>query len=211
MQIGVLGLGRFGRELARTLTEQGHEVLAIDRDERIVQDMADEVTKAVILDITDDEALEGVGLGQFEVGVVATADVEASVLATLNLQALGVPTIYAKAANDRHATILRRIGAQQVVIPEEEGGERFAHVVRVRGMQDYLPLTAEYGVGVFLPPAELVGQPLQRLVEEGAGTRRLLMVVRDRTVQLNPLRSQIIEAGDRLVFAGSDADLAKVL
>ena len=109
MEIAVLGLGRFGRQIARTLASEGHNVLAMDHDERIVQDLADEVTKAAILDITDAEALEDVGVGHVEVGVIATTEVEASVLAALNLQALQVPTIHAKAGNERHATILRRL------------------------------------------------------------------------------------------------------
>ena len=90
MEIAVLGLGRFGMQLARTLAQEGHSVLAVDRDERIVQGLANAVTKAATLDITDREALEQVGVGDAEVGVIATTDVEASVLAMLNLQSLGV-------------------------------------------------------------------------------------------------------------------------
>ncbi len=213
MEIAVLGLGRFGRQLARTLAIEGHNVLALDRDERIVQDLADRVTKAVMLDITDAEALEDVGVGHVEVGVIATTEVEASVLAALNLQALQVPTIHAKAANQRHATILRRLGAQRVVIPEEEGGERFSHLIRMPGSADYLPLTPGYGIGVYTPPENWIGQTLEGILAsaKGGSTRRLLMITRGETVQLNPVRTQAIEAGDRLVFAGSDDDLRRLI
>lgn len=215
MEIAVLGLGRFGRQLARTLASEGHNVLAVDHDERIVQDLADEVTKAAILDITNAEALEDVGVGHVEVGVIATTEVEASVLAALNLQALQVPTIHAKAGNERHATILRRLGVQRVVIPEEEGGERFSHLIRMPGSADYLPLTPGYGIGVYTSPENWTGQTLEWTLApakgEGSGTRRLLMIVRGETVQLNPVRTQAIEAGDQLVFAGSDDDLRQLL
>ena len=212
MEIAVLGLGRFGMQLARTLAQEGHSVLAVDRDERIVQGLANAVTKAATLDITDREALEQVGVGDAEVGVIATTDVEASVLAMLNLQSLGVGTIHAKAANQRHAQILQRLGVQRVVIPEEAGGERFSHLIRMPGIEDYLPLTQGYGVGVYAPPPDWLGKTLEGVSSsDGGGTRRLLMVARGETVQLNPVRSQAIEAGDRLVFAGSDEDLRRLI
>lgn len=213
MEIAVLGLGRFGSQLARVLEQDGHNVLAIDRDERIVQELSHEVTKSVILDITDRDAMEDVGVANIEVGVIATTDIGASVLATLNLQGLQVPVIHAKAANQRHATILRRLGVQRVVIPEESGGERFSHLIRMPGVEDYLPLTQGYGVGVYAPPMDWVGQTLEAVTEpqEAGGTRRLLMIVRGEAVQLNPVRSQAIEKDDRLVFAGSDDDLRQLM
>ena len=210
MQIVVLGLGRFGMELARTLASQGHEVLAVDQSEPEVQRLADEVAKAAIADITDEAALRELGVAAMDVGVVATAMVEASVLAVMNLQALGVPVVYAKAQAERHATILRRLGAQRVAQPEKEGGERFAHLIRMRGAQDYMTLTADYGIGVYGAHPSLVGRRLEEL-DTQAGTRRLLMVVRNEQVQLNPVRSQVIEGADLLVYAGTDEDLAQDL
>ena len=208
MQVAVLGLGRFGTQLARTLAQQGNEVLVIDQNEAEVQRIADLVTKAAIADITDEAALRELGLGQVDVAVVTTAILEVSLLAVMNLQALQVTSIYAKAGNERHATILRRIGVDRVVQPEREGGERFAHLMRVRGAQDYLTLTAEYGIGVYSPPPRLIGKRLDEVAETGK-TRRLLMLVRRDEVQLNPVRSLAIEADDRLVFAGLDEDLAR--
>ena len=207
-QIAVLGLGRFGWELALELVRLGDEVLAVDRDEALVQGIADQVTKAATADITDLETLRQLGVGQMEVGVVATGELEASVLATQNLKSLGVAAIYAKASNERHATILRGIGAQRAVQPEREGGERFAHEIRARAIVDYLPLIPGYGVALVEPPASWVGETLER-VAEARGRGRLLMLVRGDAVQLNPVRSQAIEAGDRLVVAGTDADLGQ--
>ena len=210
MQVVVLGLGRFGRQLSQTLAELGHDVLAIDQNEASVQVAADRVARAAVADITDLEALRDLGATGMDFGVVATADLEASVLGTMNLNTLGVGTIYAKARSERHATILQRIGAHRVVQPEADGGERVAHLLLARTAQDYLTLTLEYGIGVYAPPDRLIGQTLDDL-DTQARTRRLLLVVRGDEVQLNPVRSQRIQAGDLLVFAGADADLAREL
>ena len=209
MQVAVLGLGRFGTQLVRTLADRGHEVLAVDSNDFEVSQVASVAAKAAIADIRDEDALRELSLGEVDVAIVATAVLEASVLATMNLQALGVPAVYCKARSERHATILRRLGAERVVQPEKEGGERFAHLLRVRGARDYLPLTPTYGIGTYAPPGRLTGMALSEVAE--SGTRRLLMVVRGDEVQLNPVRSQPIEATDLLVFAGSDEDLAHEL
>ena len=211
MQIAVLGLGRYGRRLAETLTRQGHEVIAVDTDEGVVEDLSEVVARAAIADITDLDALRDLGVGDVEAAVVSTAVLEASVLAMMNLQTLGVAPVHAKARSDRHATILRRLGAETVMQPERDGADRFAHLIQARGASDYLPLTTAYGVGLFPAPASRVGQQLELVADAEVGTRRLLMLVRGDEVQLNPVRSQLVEAEDLLVFAGSDRDLGRDL
>ena len=210
MQVAVLGLGRFGTQLALSLAEEGHEVLAVDLNEAEVQQIANSVTKAAIADMTDEQALRDLGIENMDVGVVATAYLEASVLAAMNLLSLGVRDVYAKAQSERHAMMLRRLGVQRVVEPEKEGGQRFAHLLRLREAKDYLSLTSEYGVAIYEPPPRLYGTTLDQLDEEKS-TRRLLMLVRDNEVQLNPVRSQAIKANDLLIFSGADEDLAREL
>ena len=210
MQVAVLGLGRFGTELALSLARQGHEVLAIDSSATTVQQLADRVAKAAIADITDEAALRDLGVDSMDAAVVATSALEASVLASINLQALGVQPIYAKAGSERHAQILQRLGADRVVEPEKEGGQRFAHLIRVRAAQDYLSLSENYGIGLYRATSALHGQTLER-VEQQETKRRLLLVVRGEEVLLNPPLSHTIEPGDLLVFAGTDEDLAREL
>ena len=210
MQVAVLGLGRFGTQLALSLADEGHEVLAIDLSETEVQRVADRLTKVAIADMTDEQALRDLGIGNMDVGVVATAYLEASVLAAMNLLSLGVRDVYAKAQSERHAMMLRRLGVQRVVEPEKEGGQRFAHLLRLREAKDYLSLTSDYGVAIYEPPPRLYGTTLDQLDEEQS-TRRLLMMVRDDEVQLNPVRSQAIKANDLLIFSGADEDLAREL
>ena len=126
----------------------------------------------------------------------------------MNLISLHVGAVFAKASSERHATILRSIGVHRVVQPEADGGERLAHLLLAR-TQDYLTLNTDYGIGVYAPPEPLQGKRLDDIPQ--VGTRRLLMVVRGPEVQLNPVRSQMIQASDLLVFAGSDTDLAQGL
>ena len=209
MQVAVLGLGRFGRQLCLTLAELGHDVLAIDHNAAEVQLLADHVSRAATADISDLDALRELGLAGMDIGVVATAQIEASVLGAMNLISLHVGAVFAKASSERHATILRSIGVHRVVQPEADGGERLAHLLLARTAQDYLTLNTDYGIGVYAPPEPLQGKCLDDIPQ--VGTRRLLMVVRGPEVQLNPVRSQMIQASDLLVFAGSDTDLAQGL
>lgn len=208
MQIAVLGLGRFGSELVRSLDSLGHDVLAIDLNESRVQRAAPICAKAAVADMTDELALRDLGVGNVDAAVVATGILEASVLASMNLQSLEVPAVYAKASNELHAAILERIGVRRVVQPEREGGERFAHLLRVQGARDYLSISTDYGIGVYPAPENLHGEPLS-VLDSDETTRRLLIVVRDGEVELNPVRDRLIGPGDALIFAGRDEDLAR--
>ncbi|MCY4619394.1 MAG: TrkA family potassium uptake protein [Chloroflexi bacterium] len=210
MQVAVLGLGRFGSHLAETLDDLGHDVLAIDMDEGNVHELAPKVTDARMADITDIDALRALSLGDVDVAVVATADLEASVLAMMNLKQLNVQMVYAKASTDRHERILRLLGAQRVIRPERDGAERFAHIIRVAAANDFLPLTQSYGIGVFPVPATWVGQSVERALER-AGARRLIALVRDDEVLLNPVMSERVAVGDRFVFSALDEQLGEPL
>ena len=212
MQVAILGLGRFGAHLAQTLYDQNHDVLAIDMDENAVNSLRDEVTDARIADITDLEALRALSVGDVAVAVVATADIEASVLATMNLQQLGVASVYAKARSERHTRILKLIGARRVMRPEHDGAERFAHMIAVADSTDFLPLTSSFGIGVFEAPPVWVSKPMNWVMEQ-AGERRLLAVVHsdDGEVVLSPAPTELLRASDHLVFAGRDRDLGRPL
>ena len=210
MQVAVLGLGRFGLHLAETLDDLGHDVLAIDMDEGNVHELAPKVTDARMADITDIDALRALSVSDVDVAVVATADLEASVLAMMNLKQLDVQMVYAKASTDRHERILRLLGAQRVIRPERDGAERFAHIIQVASANDFLPLTQSYGIGVFPVPATWVGQSVERALER-AGDRRLIALVRDDEVLLNPVMSERVAVGDRFVFSALDEQLGEPL
>ena len=127
-QFVVIGLGRFGESVAKTLYSLGHDVLAIDMDEDSVQEISDSVTHAVQMDATDENALRTLGLRNFDVAVVTIgSNIQASVMITLLVKELGVKYIIAKGQSDLHAKVLYKIGADRVVLPEKDMGVRVAH------------------------------------------------------------------------------------
>ncbi|MGN0026287.1 MAG: potassium channel family protein, partial [Clostridium sp.] len=127
-QFVIIGLGRFGASIAKTLYSLGNDVLAIDKDEDIVQEIADSVTHAVQLDATDENALRSLGIRNFDVAVVTIGDnIQSSIMATLLVKELGVKYIIAKGHSDLHAKVLYKIGADRVVLPEKDMGIRVAH------------------------------------------------------------------------------------
>ncbi|MGH3457849.1 potassium channel family protein [Aeromicrobium sp.] len=134
----VIGLGRFGSSVARSLVQLGHDVLAVDERPEVVQRFASDFTHVVAADSTDTEALRQIGAEQFDRAVVGIGtDIEASVLTVLSIVELGVKEVWAKAINAKHARILERVGAHHVVRPESAMGERVAHMV-TGAMIDYI-------------------------------------------------------------------------
>lgn len=126
----VIGLGRFGTATGRSLVDQGWDVVAVDENPELVQKFADDFTHTAVLDATDPEALQQVGVGEISRAIVAIGtDVEASVLTLVNLVDLGVQDIWAKAITKQHGRILERIGARHVLYPESAMGERVAHMI----------------------------------------------------------------------------------
>lgn len=210
-QVLVVGLGRFGSAVARTLYQLGHEVLAVDSDGRRVQELADEVTHAVQADGTDQEAMAQLGVADFDAAVVAIgSDLGQSILTTLTLRELGCKYIIGKAASDQHARILERIGADRVVFPERETGLRLAHTFAARFVMDYMDLGSGYGIANTKPPEHFVGKTLEELDLRERYGLTLIAVTHGREVTLHPRRDQRVSPGDLLVVAGRDEDLERL-
>ena len=156
----VVGLGRFGGQVAASLVNLGHEVLGIDSDPRIVQDWSDRLTQVVEADATDTEALHQLGVQDFTRAVVGIGtNLEASVLTVLTLAEVGVPEIWAKAISVKHGKILSSVGARHVVYPEAEMGERVAHLITGR-MLDYIEFDDGFAIAKVRAPQEAVGRTL---------------------------------------------------
>ncbi len=133
-EFAVIGLGRFGSSLALTLAERGFSVLGIDRDRSIVQALAGRLTQTVALDSTDEQALRAVDIPSFDTVVVAIgSNFEANLLTTVAVKSLGVPHVICKATTDRQRTILLRVGADRVILPEHEAGCRLAQELAAPG------------------------------------------------------------------------------
>lgn len=157
----VCGLGRFGAATADALARLGHDVLAVDRDPRTVADWAGRLPHVVEADTTSAEAMEQLGVGEFSVAVVAIGtSVESSVLTVATLVDLGIKEIWAKALTDAHGRILDRLGVHHVVYPENDAGERVAHLVTGR-MMDYIEFDDGFAIAKMLPPKETQGFTLE--------------------------------------------------
>jgi len=201
----VIGLGRFGSSAARELMRLGHEVLAIDSSEAMVNDLAPEVTQAMQLDAADEAALRAVGAAEFDHAIVAiSSNIEASIFATMALKNIGIDNVIAKAANHLHGAILDRAGANRVVYPEREMGLRVAHSFSVKNVSDYLDVAPRFGIVKVRPPESFIGKTFREL--DLANRLRLTPIAlrRGDDVTVNPHRDDVIKAGDELILIGMD-------
>lgn len=162
--IAVIGLGKFGVSVAVNYAARGGNVLAIDRDEVRVQEVADFVTSAVKADMTDGEVVSKLGLDRMDAVVIAVTDsMEASVMATILAKEQGVPLVIVKAKNDIHAKVLEKVGADKIIFPEKEMGMRIARNLAANSMQDIVELGADYSIVEAEVPAKWVGKNLIEL------------------------------------------------
>ena len=160
----VIGLGRFGMELAASLYERGEEVLVIDTDETLVDKMADRVTRAVAADARDRDVLEKLGVENFDRAIVAVGtDLASSALITMNLKALKIRYILCKAGDNTHKEILERLGADRVIIPERDMAEKLAISLTSTGILDFIELSDEYGIVEMSVPAKWRGKSVREL------------------------------------------------
>ena len=210
-QVIVVGLGRFGSAAARELNALGHEVLAVDASESVVNDIAAEVTHAVQADASDEAALRALGAAQFQTAVVAmSSSVEASIFATMALKRLGVPRVISKASTALHGAILERIGADRVVYPEREAGIDVAHTLLIPNVHDYIDLAPGFGAAKIRVPQGFVGRTLAELDLPTRFKVTVMALSRGNAVKVNPHRDERLADGDHLLLVGHDDQLAKV-
>ena len=206
----IIGLGRFGRGVAKTLHELGYEVTAVDLDERQVEAAADYVSLAVQGDGADEELLRSLQADRASVGIVAQGrSLEANMLAALILKKVGVRWVVAKATSDLHGELLRRIGVNRVIYPERDSAIRLAHAVAVPSINDYISLSPTSGVAKFEAPHYFIGQTLNDLYGEGGGQLSVLLIKRGNLMVSSPSFQEPIQAGDEIVVAGPDRDIER--
>lgn len=198
----VVGLGRFGSSVARTLTAIGHEVLGIDEDIDLVQKMSEELTHVVKADATDAQALRRLGVGDMSHAVVGIgSDIEASILTVVALIDAGCPDIWAKAVNVSHGRILEKVGARHVVYPEADIGERVAHQVSGR-MIDFVEIGRGYAIATTRAPAGAAGKQVAGLQQSLLQGLHLLGVRRTHEPFVPATPDMVIGVVDLLVLAG---------
>jgi len=204
-RVVVIGLGRFGQSVARTLHDLGYGVTAIDLDERNVAEMANHVALAAQGNGSDENLLRSLEVDRADVGIVAQGrSVEANLLSTLLLKRLGVPWVVAKSTSDLHGELLRRIGADRVIFPERDEGARLAHALAVPSINDYISLSPTSGVAKFTAPPGFVGKTLEEVQTVAEAKLSVLLIKRGSLLLTSPSWAERIQAGDQFVVAGSD-------
>ena len=200
--VAVIGLGRFGTAVAETLLKAGHDVLVIDSDEKRVQLLADEMPHVIQADTTDPDALRQIGLADFQRVVVAIgSDVEASVLTVMGLTDLGIPQIWAKAVHQTHGRILERVGAHNVVYPEERMGRQVARLVTGK-MIDAIEFDEDFSIVKTRAPQALVGS-LLGIIDTMKDYGVAIIGVKPKDGPFRHVTQDIvIQADDLLVVAG---------
>lgn len=207
----VIGLGRFGSQAAKRLCEYGCEVLAIDRKPELVQAVSNLVTQAVMADARDKEVLRALGAKDFECAIVAIGDNLAdSVLATMNLKELGVPHIVCKAYDETHRQVLLKLGADQVIIPEQEHADRLAKYLSCPNVLDYIELSDEYGIIEIPAPKAWIGKTLKELNVRAKLGVNIIAVEKGKKINVSPAADYSIAAEDVMVVLGDMAALDAV-
>lgn len=209
-EIIVVGLGRFGSALGRTLMSMGFEVLGVDASGDRVAEMAGELTQVVQADSTSERALRQIGAAEaVTVAVCIGTDIEASVLTTAALVDLGVPNIWAKAITDSHGRILQRVGAHHVVFPEAEMGNRVAHLVTGQ-IVDYVALDDDFVLAELYAPPPFRGVPLGES-ELRAKYKVTVVCVKPEGGQFTYAdRTTVLSETDLIVIAGHRNDIERV-
>ncbi|UCR87994.1 potassium channel family protein [Mycetocola spongiae] len=205
----IIGLGRFGAACAGELDRLDREVLALDTDVDLVQKWSDRVTHTVQADARNIEALKQIGAQDFSIAVVAVgSSIEASVLITANLVDLKIPQIWAKAVSQSHGKILARVGANHVIYPEAEAGERVAHLVSGR-MLDFIQFDDDFALVKMYPPKPIRGMTLG---ESGVRSKYRITVVGVKSPgkPFTYATSQtVVSNHDLVIVSGTSADIER--
>jgi trk system potassium uptake protein TrkA len=220
-QFAVIGAGLFGSSVARTLSEEGCDVMLIDSDEERVRNMDEIVSQAVQLDATDEKSLKSVGIVDVDAVVVSVGkDMEASILITMLLKELGVKWVVAKAMSAAHYKILARLGADRIVFPEREMGVKVANSLMHPSVFDYIEVAPGYNISEIEPPPEIIGKSIEeaqvrpkygieiiaikskRPALDKSGDSKL-----EEEVKVVPKADEVIKEGDTIIVIGSEENL----
>jgi len=225
-RFAVIGLGRFGQMLAVSLAKSGAEVIAIDKDRDIIEAIRDDVSHAVRLDSTDEEALRAQGVNEVDVAIVGIGQgrggqgFEAAILSVVNLRQMGVKQIYARAENRTAGEVLSKVGATEVIYPEVESAQRWAYKLIAPQVGEKIDFAPGYSLAKIKAPASFNGKTVMELQLRQKYNINLIAIKRSETAKfisgetdeiINvPMPETVIYTGDILMVVGSDADIAKL-
>lgn len=217
MQVVVCGLGNFGYNVATTLAELGGDVIAIDKDESLIEAIKDRVDQAVCADTTDEKVLRALGIPEMDAAVVAIGDMDQSAITTIVMRRIGVSKIFARAISEAHAHVLEEVGASRVIQIETQMGEQVARILIAPHILERTTFAPGHSIVELRAPRELVGRSIKesKLREE----YRLNLVALQRrkptiddqgrsvlslSTNAVPKAEDVIEEGDILILAGAD-------
>lgn len=207
----VIGLGLFGSRIARQLCELGSEVLAVDTDAELVQMISQDVTNSVVADARDAEVLKALGVDTCDCAVVAIGeDLSAAVLAVMNLKELGVPYVVCKANHAAHCRVLEKMGADRVLIPEQEVADRLAHSLASPNVLEHIELSGDYGIVEVPAPRSWEGKTILKLNVRAKLGVNIIAVKSGSSVNVAPSAQYEVKKGDIMVLLGDYDALAVV-
>lgn len=208
----ILGLGRFGISLARTIVELGHEVFGADNDEEVVKRHAGELTHIVQADITSEDFLRSIDVAKFDAVIIAlSSNLQASIMTTLIAKEVGAKYLIAKSQSDFHSRLLYKIGADVVILPEKDMGVKVAHNLVTDKFLNMIEISPEYSIINLYPPESWFGKTLKELTP-GLRERAQILALRksDASAALMPDLQQIVEEGDIITLMGENNTLRKL-
>ncbi len=223
-QFAVIGLGQFGSSVALSLAEKGCDVLAIDSDQDRVDEISEQVSQSVTVDAADEKALKSLGMKDIDVAIVSTGeDIEASISIVLILKEIGVKEIIAKAVTPIHGTILKKVGADRVVFPERDMGERIAESLASPNVMDYSEISDTHSIVELVAPKKFWTKKISELkFEENAmvsivAIKRKVPVITQEgetefreEINIKPSPEDKINRSDILIMIGSFEGIQKV-
>ena len=207
----IIGLGCFGVALAESLAEKRHQVLVISEDEEAVNAIANKVTNAVVGDPTSEAVLRRAGVTDYDCAVVCIDDnMKDSILATMTLKEIGVGEVVARAMNARHRKVLQKLGADMVVFPEEDMGDRLAQILVKKDVIDYFSFAEEYSIAEIRVPETWVGQSIIGLNIRRHYGITVIAVRRNGKLDVSPAPDVPFAADDTITGMGTDEKLEKL-
>ena len=209
-QFAVFGLGSFGMSVAVTLQKLGCEVVAVDEDMDRVEEAADKVSFAMAADVGDPEVIEAMGARNLDGVVVAVSGMEASILATMVSKEIGVPYVIAKARNDLHEKVLKKVGADVVIFPEREMGVRIARSMVSKNFADWIALSDVYSRIETAVPQKWVGKTLLDLDVRKNYDVSVVGIKRNGEFEVSPDPEKTLEEGMLMILIGSNRALEKI-
>ena len=208
----VIGAGRFGTSLAKSLIALGQEVMVIDENEKIIQQLSETMDNVAVVSATDESALKNIGLSNFDVAIVCIgSDLRASIMATLIAKDVGVPVVISKATDKIQAEVLNKIGADRVVFPEHDMGVKLARALSFNNLVDFMELDGDHSIFEIRVPSEWIGNNLASLEVRDRYKINVVAVKRGDTFEVPPEPEKVFNENDVVVVAGKTKILESMI